>query len=81
MNKGLTILGVALLAAIAFFLGILLNTLVGIFVGWVVGLFFSETILSIFAMLGIKGVAMWQVGAFLGFVGGFFRTTVTNKKE
>jgi hypothetical protein len=54
------------------FIAPLLGSLFGAFGGWVVGLFFSDTILGILAQLGIKGVAMWQVGLFLGFVGGFF---------
>jgi hypothetical protein len=54
---------------------VLIGTLAGALVGWVVGLLFSETILGIFAALGLKGFAMWQIGAFLGFVGGFLRSS------
>lgn len=57
----------------------LLGTLAGLIVGWIVGWFFSQTMLGIFAALGITGFKMWQIGAFLGFVGGFFRATSTNK--
>jgi hypothetical protein len=59
---------------LALFLGPLIGILTGAFVGWVVGWFFSETILGILYFLGIAGFSMWQVGAFLGFVGSFFRT-------
>lgn len=52
----------------------LIGVLVGAFSGWIVGLVFSDTILAVLAGLGFSGtVAVWQFGAFLGFVGGFFR--------
>ena len=60
---------------------ICLTTISGIVVGWVVGWFFSETILGIFAALGIKGFAMWQIGAWLGFISGFFRFFRTVKTK
>jgi hypothetical protein len=56
----------------------LLGALGGAFAGWVVGWFFSETVLSFMAALGIKDLAMWQIGLCLGFIGGFFKATQTN---
>lgn len=56
----------------------ILGTLFGIFSGWFVGIFFAEPILSIVAKIGVKNVEMWQLGAFLGFVGGFFRSSSTS---
>lgn len=47
----------------------------GIF-GWIVGWFFGETFLAILAQIGITGFSMWQIGAFLGFVGSFFTPIV-----
>lgn len=57
-------------------LGPLLGTLMGALTGWIVGWFFSETILGFLALLGVsaKGLAMWHVGASLGFIGGFFKS-------
>ena len=72
----------ALLAAFGvaslFILAILFGTLGGAFVGWVVGWFFTETITAGFAAFGvdISRLDMWQVGAFLGFVGGFFKSSL-----
>lgn len=59
----------------------LLGVLLGAFSGWVVGLFFSETILSFLAALGFTGFKMWQIGASLGFVGSFFKSTNLNYKK
>lgn len=79
MEKAATIFGGALLVAAGVFFLVTLGTLIGACCGWVVGLFFGDTILGTFAQLGLHNVTMWQVGAFLGFVGGFFRTSVTSK--
>lgn len=67
----LTVLAIAFIAPVA-------GVLIGSFTGWVVGLFFSETILSFLAKVGVDtaGLAVWQVGASMGFLGSFLRTTV-----
>ena len=62
-----------LLFVFVFFISPLVGALMGAFSGWVVGLFFDETILGIFAQIGIKNVTMWRIGCFIGFVGGFFK--------
>lgn len=72
---------VGVIAALLIVVVVLLSTIVGAFVGWLVGLFFGETILGIFACLGITGFKMWQIGAFLGFVSGFFRPSISSKKS
>ena len=79
MEKVVLALGAVVLVAVVLFAAVLLGTVFGALGGWVVGLFFSETMLGIFAALGIKGFAMWQIGAFLGFVGAFFKTNVSTK--
>lgn len=70
-------LGKLVLMAGALMILPMLGTLVGSFAGWAVGLFFEGTILGIAGQLGITDVAMWQLGAFLGFVGGFLKTKVS----
>lgn len=64
--------------ALAFLLPVL-GTLIGAFMGWVVGLFFGETILAFLAAVGVttSGLSMWQVGAAMGFLGSFLRTTIS----
>jgi uncharacterized membrane protein len=72
----------AALAAIAalIFFAPLIGVLFGAFAGWVVGLFFTETIIGFFARAGfdVAGFAVWQIGAALGFVGAFFKATQTS---
>lgn len=53
---------------------IILGTLLGAVTGWIVGLFFGAAILDVFREAGVSGISMWQLGATLGFVGGFFRS-------
>lgn len=78
--KTLTLrVGALVLGILLVLVAILLGTLMGALAGWVVGLFFSETILGIFAVLGLKGFTLWQIGAFLGFTGSFVRSTLTTK--
>lgn len=55
-----------------------LGTVIGSFIGAVVGFFYPNTFAAVFTALGLQAVAalpLWQVGAFLGFVGGFFKAT------
>lgn len=79
MDKFLTAIGAIVLVPLLLFVACLVGTIFGAIGGWVVGIFFSETILGILAQLGVSGVSMWQLGAFLGFVGSFFRTRVSKK--
>jgi hypothetical protein len=77
MDTLVKVAGGIVLSVSGIFFFVVLGTLMGAFSGWVVGLFFSDTILGIANQLGIKGIAMWQFGAFMGFVGGFLKTKVT----
>lgn len=57
------------------------GTLFGGIAGWIVGLFFTDTILQTLASFGVDtfDLKMWQLGATLGFIGGFFK--VSNKTK
>lgn len=68
----LTILCVAIISPMFGFL-------FGAFSGFVVGLFFADTIFAFFSHFGINDLTMWQIGGSLGFIGGFFKTTVSSK--
>ena len=76
IKTGLTLV----LFSLLLFAVIILGTLFGWFAGWVVGLFFSDILLPIFAAVGFQGFTLAHIGAFLGFVGGFFKASVTTKK-
>ena len=58
------------------------STFFGAFAGWAVGLFFADTVLGFLSRLGVdvNGLAMWEIGASLGFIGGFLRTSVSTSK-
>lgn len=74
--KWITILTQYLLCALVWIVLPVISTLFGAVIGWVVGLFFGKAILGVLACIGIKGFSMWQIGAALGFIGGFFTRKV-----
>lgn len=78
MDKFLTGLIVAGGILVLLPLLLILGTALGALAGWVVGIFFAETMATV--MLAIFGatVEVWQLGAFLGFVGGYVRSIQTN---
>lgn len=59
----------------------ILGVLFGAFSGWVVSLFFNDSLMGVLTSVvpALKDYALWQIGATLGFVGGFFKTTVSQK--
>lgn len=65
---------VVLLAIGAVFAACLLGALMGALAGWVVGLIFDDTMALLGKALGIPDAAPYQIGALLGFAGGFFRS-------
>ena len=67
------------LGGIFFF--VIFGTLLGGIAGWIVGIFFGDTILGIAQQIGIKNITMFQLGCFLGFIGGFLKTKVTATVE
>lgn len=67
------VVGAITLIAMAFVAPVL-GVLFGAFGAWVIGLFFGDLILRFLAEFGIEGFAMWQIGACLGFVGGYFKS-------
>ena len=52
--------------------------IIGVFmggvVGWLIGLLFGPVFLNmLFDLLHLHGYSMFEIGAFFGFLGGFFR--------
>jgi hypothetical protein len=73
------ILGAVAIAAILF-VAVLLGTLIGGIVGWIVGLVFPFVIVTLNTMTGLTLTA-FEMGAVLGFVGSFFKTSVTKENK
>jgi hypothetical protein len=67
----------AMLVVAAVFLLVILGTLFGGIAGWIVGLFFADTIMSTLDAFGVETfeLSMWQLGATLGFISGFFKSS------
>lgn len=77
---------VALLALLAVALAIFIAPLIGItfgaLAGYIVGQFFPGTVgLVGSAISGGAVLPAWQVGAILGFVGGFFKTRIKTSNK
>lgn len=55
------------------------GVLLGGFSGWVVGLFWSDQIVDFLSRLGVntKGLTVWEIGAAMGFLGGFLKTNAS----
>jgi hypothetical protein len=60
------------------FFVIILSTLFGGIAGWTVDLVFPFVAITLNSLLGTTLTA-FEMGAVMGFVGSFFRTSVTNK--
>ena len=71
------VLGAVAIAAILF-VAVLLGTLIGGIVGAIVGMVFPFVIVTLNTLTGLT-LTGFEMGAVLGFVGSFFRTSVTNK--
>ena len=56
---------------------VILGTFFGGVAGWIVGLFFTDTIMGTLNRFGVDtmGMTMWQLGATLGFISGFFKAS------
>jgi hypothetical protein len=62
------------------FLAVLLGTIIGGITGWVVGLIFPFIITSLNTVMGLE-LSGFAMGAMLGFVGTFFRSSTSSSKD
>lgn len=60
---------------------VILGTFFGGVAGWIVGMFFTDTIMQTLDRFGVDtgAMTMWQLGATLGFVSGFFKSIKVQK--
>lgn len=55
--------------------------ILGAIAGYIVGLFFGDTLQLLADMLGIPNAEPYQLGAMLAFVGAFFKSTLSNSNS
>lgn len=66
------------------FIGAILGTLAGALGGYIVQMFFASWIVGGLHQLGFSLAsesAVWQLGALFGFMGGFFRSSVSTTSK
>lgn len=68
------ILGIILLFMV---LGPAIGALAGVVVNWV----FPATMAKVLAAIGLGGIKLWELGAFLGFVSVFVKASQTNNNK
>ena len=62
-------------------LPIIISTLIGAISGWTIDLIFASSITKILSQIGITGYSIWTIGAFIGFVSSFFRSSIKFKNS
>lgn len=71
---------IALIAAwvVVIFIHPTIGVVSGALCGWIVGVFFTDTVIGFLSRIGVDtdGLAVWEVGAALGFLGGFFKSVI-----
>ena len=78
MEKVFALIGVVVAVVVLVLALPLAGTAGGALAGWIVGWFYGQEITLFFEGLGVKGLTPSQIGAVLGFVGGFFKATQTS---
>jgi hypothetical protein len=66
---------------LALFIFPLIGVTFGALAGFVVGLVFTDTVQVVGNLISDTPMPAWQVGAALGFVGSFFKTTAINRTQ
>lgn len=72
-----------LVVCVMIFVAPLLGVLAGAFCGWIVGFFWTVPILDFLGRLGMKtdGLTVWEIGAAMGFLGGFLKTNSSSSSS
>lgn len=66
---------------VALFLLPILGILMGIIGGWVANLLFGKVLLEALAACGIEGIALWKLGALIGFIAVFFSNNTSSQNK
>jgi len=78
-DEGLAVIIVGVLVVTAFFVVAIAATAIGAFVGWVVGMTpLGQAVIKIWMNLTEIECELWELGAFLGFVSGFFKSIISS---
>ena len=72
---------IAVAMAVLIFAAPLWGVFLGAFCGWIVGYVFDETFAMWRVYFGLQQFVPWQIGAMLGFVGGFLKAPQTNNSK
>jgi hypothetical protein len=82
MKDVLTVIGAIVFLAMVFFLAPLIGVVFGAFSGWVVSIFAPNWVTTGLGLLGfqVRPDQLVELGAALGFVGGFFKSYLQTKK-
>jgi len=80
MDKVLIVFLGASGVAMLLFVAIILSTLFGGIAGWVVGMVFPFVTDTVREVSGLTELTNFQIGAILGFVGSFFKTSCSGSK-
>lgn len=70
-----------ILILVLVFIACIGGALVGSGAGWVVGLVFDDSLKLLATAMGIPTAEPYQLGAILGFVGGFVRASVSTETK
>jgi ABC-type multidrug transport system permease subunit len=67
------LIGILIASIIIFIINVMLYTIIGSFIGWIIGLTpFGSSVKYIWSSLTHMNAECWQIGAFFGFMCGFF---------
>ncbi len=79
-SKGAALAAVVIAGPLLFAIVALMAMLFGAAAGWLAGLIFPQVFDRLTALIFGDPIPAWQFGAMLGFIGGFLRASIPNRK-
>ena len=80
VSKGGAFLGLVLAGPVIFAVVALLAMIFGAAAGWLGGLIFPQVFARLTDVIFGEPIPAWQFGAMLGFIAGFLRASIPNRK-